>query len=198
MEPNAYPLSRLLADIPDVLSGNPVFVGELENSCRVVTVRKGDYLLRSGELCQNAYFINKGLFMDLFVDERGNECVTGFSSECRYPFLSAIGYITQAPSEFEIRAVEDGELLCFSRTAIEALSFRYPQFAAYYQQVMLMLISKLYSLFAIRQSCKAEEFIRYLYEHQPWIINRVPDKYIAQYTGVTTSWYCKLKKRLFR
>lgn len=198
MEPNEYPLSRLLADIPEVLSGNPVFVEELENSCQVVTVRKGDYLLRTGELCQHAYFINKGLFMSLYVDERGNECVTGFSSECHYPFFSAVGYITQAPSDFEIRAVEDGELLSFSRSAIEALSSRYPKFAAHYQQVTLMLISKLYSLFAIRQSCKAEEFIRYLYEHQQWIINRVPDKYIAQYTGVTTSWYCKLKKRLFR
>ena len=59
-----------------------------------------------------------------------------------------------------------------------------------------MLISKLYNMFAVRQTSSSEEFLRYLYAHQQWIVNRVPDKYIAQYMGISDSWYCKLKKRL--
>ena len=54
-----------------------------------------------------------------------------------------------------------------------------------------------YSMFAVRQTSCSEDFLRYLYEHHKWIINRVPDKYIAQYMGISNSWYCKLKKRLF-
>ena len=30
-----------------------------------------------------------------------------------------------------------------------------------------------------------------------WIMQRVPDKYIAQYMGISNAWYCKLKKRIF-
>lgn len=187
---------RLLADIPPELSRSPVFVKELESCTRVVTVRKGDYLLRTGEVCQDAYFINRGVFINLYINEKGNESVTGFSSDTMYPFLSAVGYFTKAPSEFEIKAIEDGELLCFSRDHIEALSRRYPLFASYYQNVMLTIISKLYMMFAVRQSCTAEEFLRYLYNHALWIINRIPDKYIARYMGVSQSWYCKLKKRI--
>lgn len=187
---------RLLADIPPELSRSPVFVKELESCTRVVTVRKGDYLLRTGELCQDAYFINRGVFINLYINEKGDESVTGFSSDTMYPFLSAIGYFTKAPSEFEIKAIEDGELLCFSRDHIEELSRRYPLFASYYQNVMLTIISKLYMMFAVRQSCTAEEFLRYLYKHALWIINRIPDKYIARYMGVSQSWYCKLKKRI--
>lgn len=189
--------ARLLADIPEVLARDEVFVKELERHSRIITVKKGDYLLRTGELCQDAYFINKGLFINQYISEKGNESVTGFSSDYQYPFLSAIGYFTKAPSEFEIKAIEDGELLCFSRVHIEELSLRYPLFASYYQNVMLTIISKLYSMFAIRQSCTAEEFLKYLYTHYQWIMNRVPDKYIAQYMGVSNSWYCKLKKRIF-
>lgn len=48
-------------------------------------------------------------------------------------------------------------------------------------------------MFAIRQSCTAEEFIKYLYNHYMWIMQRVPDKYIAQYMGISNAWYCKLK-----
>lgn len=196
METDAH-FAGLLADIPEVLARDAVFVKELESRARIITVKKGDYLLRTSELCQDAYFINKGVFINQYISEKGTESVTGFASDCQYPFLSAIGYFTKMPSDFEIKAIEEGELLCFSRNHIEELSLRFPSFASYYQNVMLTIISKLYSLFAVRQSCTAEEFLIYLYKHYMWIINRVPDKYIAQYMGISNSWYCKLKKRIF-
>lgn len=189
--------ARLLADIPEDLARNEIFVEDLLKGTQIVSVKKGDYLLRTGELCQDAYFINKGVFINQYVNEKGDACVTGFSSDTMYPFLSAIGYFTKAPSEFEIKSIEDGELLRFSRAHIESLSLHYPLFASYYQNVMLMIISKLHTMFAVRQTCTAEDFLRYIYKHHLWIINRVPDKYIAQYMGVSNSWYCKLKKRIF-
>ena len=164
---------KFLSFIPEILSRDESFLKDLESCTRGVTIRKGDYLI-----------------------ENGNECVTGFSSDSMYPFVSTIGYFTQVPSEFEVKAIEDGELLCFSRTDIERLTLGYPAFATCYQNVMLMIISKLYSMFAVRQTCKAEEFLKYLYTNHQWIVSRVPDKYIAQYMGVSDSWYCKLKKRI--
>lgn len=182
--------------LPEELRNDVSFVREIEMCTRVVSIKKGDFLIRMGELCQDAYFINKGLFINQYIHENGNECVTGFAADSMYPFVSTIGYFTQAPSEFEVKALEDGELLCFSRVDIERLSLRFPVFAACYQNVMLMIISKLYTMFAVRQTSTAEEFMRYLYQHHQWIVSRVPDKYIAQYMGVTDSWYCKLKKRI--
>lgn len=149
-----------------------------------------------GELCQDAYFINKGLFINQYINENGNECVpVSPRIVCTLLFLQSV-ILTQVPSEFEVKAIEDGELLCFSRTDIERLTLGYPAFATCYQNVMLMIISKLYSMFAVRQTCKAEEFLKYLYTNHQWIVSRVPDKYIAQYMGVSDSWYCKLKKRI--
>lgn len=159
-------------------------------------MKKGDYLLRTGELCQDAYFINKGLFINLYVNENGTECVTGFAADNMFPFLSAIGYFTKQPSEFEIKALEAGELLCFSRDHIEGLSFRYPLFASYYQNIMLTIIYKLDVLLAVRLSSTAEEFIQFLYTNYAWMINRVPDKYIAHYMGISNAWYCKLKRKV--
>ena len=189
-------LAKLLADLPESLARDEVFVGELSNITKVTAVDKGDYLLRTGEICQDAYFINKGLFINLYVNENGNECVTGFAADNMFPFLSAIGYFTKQPSEFEIKALEAGELLCFSRSHIEDLSFRYPLFASYYQNVMLTIIYKLDVLLAVRLSSTAEEFIQFLYANYAWMINRVPDKYIARYMGISNAWYCKLKKKI--
>ena len=124
--------------------------------------------------------------------------LTGFFFRLLISFPVRYRYFSQAPSEFEIKALESGELLRLSRAHIEDLSLRYPLFASYYgRNAMLTIISKLYSMFAIRQSCTAEEFIKYLYNHYMWIMQRVPDKYIAQYMGISNAWYCKLKKRIF-
>ena len=102
---------KFLSFIPEILSRDESFLKDLESCTRGVTIRKGDYLIRTGELCQDAYFINKGLFINQYINENGNECVTGFSSDSMYPFVSTIGYFTQVPSEFEVKAIEDGELL---------------------------------------------------------------------------------------
>ena len=187
---------KFLSFIPKHLSLDDSFFKDLEACTSFVIIRKGDYLICTGELCQDAYFINKGLFVNQYVNDNGNECVTGFSSDKMYPFVSTIGYFTQMPSEFEVKAIEDGELLRFSRKDIERLSRDYPAFAACYQNVMMMVISKLYSMFAVRQTSTAEDFLKYLYRNHQWIVSRVPDKYIAQYMGISDSWYCKLKKRI--
>ncbi|HAD02893.1 MAG TPA: hypothetical protein DCE74_11920 [Porphyromonadaceae bacterium] len=62
---------------------------------------------------------------------------------------------------------------------------------------MMMVISKIYTMYAARQSHTAEGFMEYLYNEYIWIVNRVPDKYIARFMGISNAWYCKLKKRLF-
>ena len=94
--------ARLLADLPEALVCDEAFLGELAKNAKLISVKKGDYLLRTGELCQDAYFINKGLFINLYVNENGNECVTGFAADNMFPFLSAIGYFTKQPSEFDL------------------------------------------------------------------------------------------------
>lgn len=84
---------KFLSFIPEILSRDESFLKDLESCTRGVTIRKGDYLIRTGELCQDAYFINKGLFINQYINENGNECVTGFSSDSMYPFVSTIGYL---------------------------------------------------------------------------------------------------------
>ena len=50
--------ARLLADLPEALVCDEAFLGELAKNAKLISVKKGDYLLRTGELCQDAYFIN--------------------------------------------------------------------------------------------------------------------------------------------
>lgn len=187
---------KLRAYLPGDLSGDELFWNELVAGTEVITVDRGDYLLRPGESCTAGYFINKGLFLHLYVGGRGSESVVGFFVDTLHPFLSSVGYITQEPSDFEIKALEDGELIAFPRVHLERLSDAWPRFASFYQQITLLMLSKICTIYAVRQSHNSEELLRYLYTHYLWIINRVPDKYIARFMGISNEWYCKLKKKL--
>lgn len=195
MEPHSR-FKKLYDYLPGDLSGNDVFWNELVAGTQLVAVTKGDYLFRQGEICSSGYFINKGLFLHLYAAGNGHESVVGFFVDTLHPFLSSVGYITGEPSGFEIKALEDGELIAFPRRHVERLSEAYPRFASFYQQVTLLLLSKICTIYAVRQSYNAEDLLRYLYTHYLWIINRVPDKYIARFMGISNEWYCKLKKKL--
>ena len=161
--------ARLLADLPEALVCDEIgILTQLSCTQQIISFLHGD------QLCVFCQFAEKS-FINLYVNENGNECVTGFAADNMFPFLSAIGYFTKQPSEFEIKALEAGELLCFSRDHIESLSFRYPLFASYYQNIMLTIIYTLDVLLAVRLSSTAEEFIQFLYTNYAWMINRVPD-----------------------
>ena len=58
---------KFLSFIPEILSRDESFLKDLESCTRGVTIRKGDFLIRTGELCQDAYFINKGLFINQYI-----------------------------------------------------------------------------------------------------------------------------------
>ena len=60
--------ARLLADLPEPSSVMKLFSANWQKNAKLISVKKGDYLLRTGELCQDAYFINKGLFINLYVN----------------------------------------------------------------------------------------------------------------------------------
>ena len=44
--------ARLLADLPEALVCDEAFLGELAKNAKLISVKKGDYLLRTGELCR--------------------------------------------------------------------------------------------------------------------------------------------------
>lgn len=187
---------KLFATLPPVLAEDAGFLNEVRNCADVLTLTKGEYLLRVGQPCTHGYFINKGVILHLYVNDKGRESVMGLSADDLYPFFSSPEYFTGQPSGFELKAIEEVEVLAFPRSRIDSLSDKYPAFASYFKEIMLMVISKIYTLTAARQSHTPEELLRYLYTHHIWIVNRVPDKYIAQFIGISNEWYCKLKKKV--
>ena len=89
------------------------------------TIKKGKMLLKAGEVCTNMYFVSKGVLRG-FVKEGEREITTWISADGE--LVSAISsFILQMPTNENIHAIEDCELISLSHTDLEKY-LKFPSF----------------------------------------------------------------------
>ena len=50
----------------------------LQEYGKIRCIKKNEYLLKAGQVCQHGYFINSGSFVQTFLNQNGKEIVQGF------------------------------------------------------------------------------------------------------------------------
>lgn len=172
---------------------------ELEKKGTIIQVNKGENLLSAGQVCNWGYFINRGSFMHLYANADGKESIIGFAIDKVYGFCSSPeSYFTHQPSAFSIRALEDSVVIRYSRTDMDEMSAVFPEFNKFFHKIIADGFLSLYKFSTLRLSLTSKEFLSYLYKEQPIFLQRIPDKYIALFMGISKEWLCKLKTQLLR
>lgn len=174
-----------------------LFWKALKDEGKTVHLRKNEFLIKQGEICKHGYFLNKGCIIQLFDSKNGKEIVLGFYIDHVYPFLSIPdSYFNETGSTFQIKAIEDCELIAFSKDCLEHWASTFPAFSHFYHRITATALHKMHWNSAMRLSLSAENFLQYLMKNQPELTRRIPDKYIARFIGVSDEWLCKIKKRI--
>ena len=148
-------------------------------------IPKKDFILKKGRVCEDIYFIEKGLVRCYHIDENEKdekEITDWFMSE-RDVIISVESFLEQTPSEEYILAMEDCILYSIS---FKELEYAYETFRDF--NIHGRKITGTYYL----QSIKREKYLKkpaperykFMMDHQPQLILRVPSKYIASYLGI--------------
>src|SRR5690606_10643747 len=88
-------------------------------------VRKKQYILNAGDICQYITFIEKGMLRSFTVDNEGNEHVVQFAIEGWW--ISDIGSFLSGDSAlYNIEALEDSEVLNLTKPAMDDLMDQLP------------------------------------------------------------------------
>lgn len=189
--------SILKADLENTITLEPELWEQLCEKAELLEIKKGDFLLTAGHVCKYGYYVNKGGFVHTYIGENGRESVVGFSIDQSNRFLSsAKSYYSETQSSFEIKAIQNSEVIRFLKTDLETLAGTYLSFARFYHKIVADALLNMYVFNAVRLSLSSEEFIKYLYNEYPIYLQSIPDKYLAQFMGVSNEWFCKLKKRV--
>jgi len=189
--------STLKKDLEEVITLEAELWQLLLEKGEVIQLKKSEHLLLAGQVCKYGYYVNVGSFIHTFIGNDGSESVVGFSIDQRNRFLSsAKSYYSETPTSFEIKAIQNSEVIRFSKSDLEALAHTYISFAEFYHKIVSNALLNMYVFNAMRLSLTSENFIKYLFDEYPIYLQRIPDKYLAQFMGVSNEWFCKLKKRV--
>lgn len=149
-----------------------------------ITVKKGQILQRSGELNTKAFTVESGLLRSYTIDHKGKEHIYMFASE---NWIIADNCEVTVPCDLFIDAIEDSIIIVTEKDVIKQNSELKTLFnrLAVLQQRIIMLMS--YS--AVK---RYEHFL----QTYPDIIQRVPQKMVASYLGITPEALSRVRKEL--
>jgi len=159
------------------------------------SVKKGDLLLKEGELSKKSFFVLKGYIRSFYVIN-GEEKTTGFYTELEG--LTPHCVTNKEPSEYYIEACEDG-IISSSTPDMEIEIFnKFPKFETLCRVISEELVAKQQIDFNEFRISSPEKRYLNLQEKRPDLLQRVPQHQLASYLGIKPQSLSRLKTRLMK
>jgi len=173
--------------IAHLLKRIPISAVEQEHFCSLMTVRKvwpRQYLLQEGDVCKYEFFVVKGFLRSFFMDDKGNQHTLNFAMEDWW-ISDTKSFLGEIPSSINIIAQELSIVLQIDKKSIDQLYKDFPVFERFWrilnQNFNIAQNERL--LNAI--SMDGAQRYRAMCKKYPAIENRMPQKHIASYLGIT-------------
>lgn len=168
---------------------------KLRNLIYVQNVTKGEVFIREGSVPHRFGFVISGLFRYYYINHKGTEFTKGFFPEHTF-ITSYSAMVDGTPSYFTIEALEDAVILIFEYSSWKALYNGHPC----WRDVLLSLLEKGFRKKETRERefllLSAEERYRSFLKEQPLIENRVKQRLIASYLGITPVALSRVRKNM--
>ncbi len=161
-----------------------------------ITVNKGDFYLQQGKVCNYLGFMVSGA-MRVYHTANDREYTSYFNFGGRNPFVSSYSsFITRTPSQENIHALDDSELIQIHYDNLQKLYAASPQFEKLGRLIAeynyTLAVERIYSL----QHNTAQQRYMQLLQMYPNLVNSVPHHYIASYLGITPESLSRIRKEL--
>ena len=158
-------------------------------------LRKKQYLLQEGDVCKYVAFVGKGLLRSYSIDEKGTEYIIQFALE-RWLISNLYSFLTAEPATYTIDAIEDSELVLISKSAHEELLSTLPKYETWIRQEITAAYISLQRRLTAVISLPLEERYEGFISLYPDIVQRVPQRMIASYMGLTPETLSRVRKKI--
>lgn len=167
----------------------------LTTGLRSEQIDKGTFLLRPGEICSHAFFVEKGLLRSYTIDEAGKEHIVQFASENWIITDRSSTYFHEG-SDFYIDAIESTTAIFLDRTFIDKASELSTRFRQFNEKALHNHIRQLQKRITMLLSATAEQRYLNFIRLYPDLTLRVPQWMIASYLGVAPESLSRVRKEL--
>jgi CRP-like cAMP-binding protein len=168
---------------------------QLDNLITFIKLKKGELLLAENQVCNEIYFIKKGILRSYFFNHQGDEITNCFAFENEF-MTSFSSFITQNVTEENIQALADTELQVISRQNLEKLY----NLGIHWQEIGRKLTEMEYVRLQERmisfQKLSGTQRYEELYKHHQKYLQLIPLQYLASYLGVTPRHLSRIRKAI--
>lgn len=168
---------------------------EKDPSSEILTIAKGTVLQKPGDKHHRGYYVKKGLLRSYTMDEKGKEHIFMFAPEgWIVSDIESMAY--DSPAELFIDVLEDSEVYQIKQNLFDAGGgenlintefIRLARRIGVLQRRIIMLMS-----------APAVERYEHFIKTYPDMVNRIPQKMIASYLGITPEALSKIRNEKYK
>jgi CRP-like cAMP-binding protein len=163
----------------------------------VKRVRRKEFLLREDEVCKYKIFIAKGLLKSYHLKDNGTEQIMRFSPENTWT-TDHESFKKQTPSTCNIEALENTEVVLWTRENLAKLNASIPAFKSYMERLidggLKSSQERILRILSYTSEEKYEDFIASF----PDVFRRVPLHMVASYLGVSRETLSRIRQARLR
>jgi len=166
----------------------------IEKSFPIKTFEKGTYLLKEGQIANDAFSVLEGCIREYTLLD-GEEMTTGFYTEHQ----SAIDFNSQAnqkPSTKNFVCTEKTTVAILNGKKEKALYKAHPRFEKFCREGMEQMMGGEQEKLSKFMVMGPEARYLNLLEERPELLNRVPQYQLASYLGVKPETLSRIRKRI--
>lgn len=172
---------------------------EMDRFCQFFeekSLKKKDFLLKQGGICQYETFVTSGLLRMFHINEKGEEQTLQFGVEDWW-FTDLDSFFNQVPSRLNIQALENSSVLVLSFENRQLATQQLP----FIQELNWTMLRKSYNALQHRMidnlsKTADERYLDYVKKY-PHIVKRLSNIHIASYLGVSPESLSRIKNKIF-
>ena len=151
--------------------------------------------MQPGKVTKYEYYVTKGCLKVYSLDRNGYEHVSMFAIEDFWTGDMA-SFMLQQPSTYFIKALEDSEFLMISKKNFERLFQEIPKFERFYRNLYQNSLVSYIRRANEGISLTAEERYEIFLVKYPQIVNRITQKDLAAYLGITPEFLSMIRSKI--
>ena len=171
-------------------------VAQQEHFCSLLTIRKilpRQYLQQQGDVCKHENFVCDGFLRSFYVDDKGNDHTLHFAMEDWW-ISDSTSFIQQIPATRNIVAMEASTLLQIDKLNLDKLYTDIPAFERFWrimnENACMAQDQRILNAISMTGAERYEALIK----KYPTLEQRMPQKYIASFLGITPVFLSQIRK----
>ena len=156
---------------------------KIDPQSKVKTFKKGDIIQLAGDPEAYSFFVQKGLLRSYIIDHKGKEHIFMFAPE-NWIISDLEVFEFNQPVQLFIDCLEDAEVIVFNKDCLFKADFSKEQIVEN-TKLLYRRMGKLQRRVLMLMGSPAIDRYTYFLNTYPELPNRVPQRMIASYLGIT-------------